>query len=459
MKINQLLIGSALSAALLVAIDACTTKQPDNTTPTPIVKSSFDQLQSRILTPSCASSGCHLSEQDASFKQHGLVLAAGLSYDYLINKDPLNQNALSDKLKRVLPNYSLSSLLYHKLNFDPNVHHTGKSYGNPMPLGRSPLSVGQIEFVRRWIEAGAPKTGAVVDSTLLNDKTPSYVENFVALAPPKTGEGIQMTLNTFDVAPNFEREFFNRKEVYNTEDLYVNRVQIKMRSSSHHFILYSYRDLKSSYMPPFNVDRDIRNPDGTNNLLTILSMSNHIFWAGAQTLNHDYTFPDGTALLLPAGSSFDLNSHYVNKTDKPIQGEVYANLYTTTKSKVVNVVRALDLGNTSLDIPANKKTTISKSFIFTAKTAVIMLTSHNHKLGEKFVIRIKGGARDGESVFESTDWEHPTIKTFDVPLILEKGQGLTSEITYNNTTSKNIKFGLTSEDEMGIIFGYYYELP
>jgi Copper type II ascorbate-dependent monooxygenase, C-terminal domain len=460
MKINQLLICAALSGALLLAVDACTTKQPDSTTPTPLAKnSSFDQLQNRILTPSCASSGCHASEQDATFKQHGLVLTAGKSYDYLINKDPYNQNAIADKLKRVLPNYSLQSLLYHKLNFDPAGHHTGKSYGNPMPLGRSPLSVGQIEFVRRWIEAGAPKTGNVADSVLLDDKTPSYVENFVALAPPKAGEGIQMTLNTFDVAPNFEREFFNRKETGNTTDLYVNRVQIKMRQSSHHFILYSYRDLKSSYMPPFNVDRDIRNSDGTNNLLTILSMSNHVFWVGAQTTNHEYTFPEGTALLLPAGSSFDLNSHYVNKTTKPIQGEVYANLYTTPKSKVVNVVRALDLGNTSLDIPANKKTVISKTFTFTARTAVIMLTSHNHKMGEKFVIRIKGGARDGESVFESTDWEHPTIKNFDTPLILEKGQGLTSEITYNNTSAKNIKFGLTSEDEMGIIFGYYYELP
>ncbi len=459
MKINQLLIGATLSVVLLLAVDACTTKQPDSTTPTPIVRSSFDQLQSRIFTPSCASAGCHASEQDASFRQHGLVLTAGKSYEYLINKDPLNQNAIDDKLKRVLPSYSLSSLLFHKLNFNASVHHSGKGYGSPMPLGRSALSIGQIEFVRRWIEAGAPRAGIVVDSTLLDDKTPSYIENFVALTPPKAGEGVQMMLNTFEVAPNFEREFFNRKQVGNTEDLYVNRVHIKMRQSSHHFILYSYRDLKSSYMPPFNVDRDIRNTDGTNNLLTVLSMSNHVFWVGAQTPNHEYTFPEGTALLLPAGSSFDLNSHYVNKTAKPIQGEAYANLYTIPKSKVVNVVRALDLANTTLDITANKRTTVSKTFTFAAKTAVIMLTSHYHKLGEKFLIKIKGGARDGEVVFESADWEHPTIKNFDTPLILEKGQGLTSEITYNNTTAKNVKFGLTSEDEMGIIFGYYYELP
>ena len=85
------------------------------------------------------------------------------------------------------------------------------------------------------------------------------------------------------------------------------------------------------------------------------------------------------------------------------------------------------------------------------------LTSHNHKLGTKFVIKITGGARDGEVVYENTDWEHPLMKNFDTPLVLVKGEGLTSVITYNNTTTRNVKFGLTSEDEMGIIFGYFYE--
>ena len=86
-----------------------------------------------------------------------------------------------------------------------------------------------------------------------------------------------------------------------------------------------------------------------------------------------------------------------------------------------------------------------------------MLTSHTHKLAEKFVIKIKGGKRDGEVVYESTDWEHPLIKNLATPLVLQAGEGLTSEITYNNKTSQTVRFGLLSEDEMGIIFGYYYE--
>ncbi len=48
------------------------------------------------------------------------------------------------------------------------------------------------------------------------------------------------------------------------------------------------------------------------------------------------------------------------------------------------------------------------------------------------------------------------IKVFAQPLVLQPGEGLTSEVTYNNTTASQISFGLTSEDEMDIIFGYYY---
>jgi len=455
MKSVKIVNLSLAVGGFLLAMNAC--QNQDNALPATAEKSSFEMLQSRILTPTCATSGCHASDKDGSFKQHGLVLAEGVAYDNLVNKDPQNANALADKLKRVVPFYSLSSLLYHKLNWDGSGHHGSKDYGLPMPLGSKALSKGQLEFVRRWIEAGAPRTGSVVDAVLLDDQTPSFVDKFVPLAPPATSDGLQMKLDAFAIQPNFERELFMRKLVGNTTDLYVNRVQIKMRTGSHHFILYSYRDPKAAFMPAFDQIRDLRNPDNSLNLLTAVSMSNHIFWAGTQTLNYDYTLPEGTALLLPAGFSLDLNAHNVNKTSSPATGEVYANLYTIPKSKVVNVVQALDLANNDIRLPAGQRTTMTKSFTFSSAVKVLMLTSHAHKLGEKFVIKINGGARNGEVVYESTDWENPLIKTFATPLLLKKGEGFTSEITYNNTTRNVVKFGLTSEDEMGIIFGYYYE--
>lgn len=171
MKISALLFNILVLGIAAMTTYGCKEKEE---VPKTAESASFDLIQQRIFTPTCATVGCHASEQEATFAQHGLVLANGKSYEYLVNKDPKNQNAATDKLKRVLPYFSLQSLLFHKLSWDGGSHHGGKTYGAPMPLNGTALYKGQIEFIRRWIEAGAPRTGAVADTTLLDDKTPSF---------------------------------------------------------------------------------------------------------------------------------------------------------------------------------------------------------------------------------------------------------------------------------------------
>ena len=71
-------------------------------------------------------------------------------------------------------------------------------------------------------------------------------------------------------------------------------------------------------------------------------------------------------------------------------------------------------------------------------------------------IKVLGGPRNGEVVYENTDWQHPLVINLAKPIQLKSGEGLTSVVTYNNTTNKTVNFGLTSEDEMNIFFGYYF---
>lgn len=453
MKINLTGIVPACLAVVLGSsgLQSC---QP-NEMAAPLETGSFDQLQDRILTLSCATAGCHASEADATFKQHGLVLAKGVAYQNLVNILARNPNARADGLMRVKPYGSESSLFYHKLSPDAATHHSGKNYGSTMPLGGQPLSAGQVEFVRRWIEAGAPATGSVVDATLLDDKTPGTIAAFEPLAPPAPTEGYQVRTDLFPVNPNFEREVFVRRAIGNASDIYVNRIVLRSRPNSHHLVLYDFRNRTS--LPPLDQVRDLRNPDNTLNRQTTLVMANHIFLGGGTQANQDYTLPEGTALKFPANYSIDLNAHYFNKTSAVLYGENYVNFYTVAPAKVQKIVQELDLNNSGIDIPAKNRKTFTKSWTFDKPQSIVMLTSHNHKLGETFIIRINGGTRDGQAVYESTDWEHPLVKNFTPALVLNKGEGLTSEITYYNPTDVAVRSGLTSDDEMGIIFGYYYE--
>jgi hypothetical protein len=152
----------------------------------------------------------------------------------------------------------------------------------------------------------------------------------------------------------------------------------------------------------------------------------------------------------------DLNAHYFNLTNLILQGRNYVNFYTVPRASVQNEVKMLDLNNIDIYIPPLTRRTFSKNFTFPTTTRVVMLTSHFHKLGEKFVIKIFGGARNGEVIYTNTDWEHPLVKSFNTPIVLQPGEGLTSEVTYYNPSPVAVAFGLTSQDEMNIIFGYYY---
>jgi hypothetical protein len=453
MKKWILLLAIIPFACSKVANDPGISPAPQTTT-----TSSFDLLQDKLFTPSCASSGCHLSTKDGSFAQHGLVLAKGSSYANLVGVAAVNSVALKNSVIRVRKFASSESLLYHKLNWDLS-HHGLANYGAPMPLGGKPISKGQLAFVQKWIDAGAPSGGTVADASLLDDTTPSFVEdaNFTPLASPaEEGKaGVQLKVDRFVVPANFERELFVRRPLNNPAPIYVSRIKLKSRANSHHMVLYDFRS-KSS-LPSMDEVRDLRNLDNSLNIITALQMSNHIFLGGGTDPNSDYTFPAGIALQLPVNASIDLNPHYFNKTTDPLYGENYVNLYTVPADQVKKVVQMIDFNVTSFTLPANQTTTITRDFKFDKPVAVVSLTSHYHARGKLFQIKIKGGPRDGEVIYENTDWAHPKVINYDTPILLQAGEGLTSVATYLNDTKKDLGFGLTSEDEMDIIFGYYYE--
>ena len=448
--VNKLYIflGFLLSIGLFFA---CNKQIPSNQISD---KTSFEIIQDNILTPSCAMSGCHASNTDATYSQHGLVLSKGNSYANLVGKTPINAAAKSDKLLLVFPGDATYSFLYHKITCD-SLHNHGNAvaYGSHMPMGGGYLSKGQVEFIRRWINAGASLTDRTVDQSLLKDSSACQIP-FTPLVAPAAALGFQLKTELFSVQPKFEREIFERRITPNTDTVYINKIELRGRPNSHHFVIYSYRNALN--LPTPNVIRDLRNPDGSINLQTFSDMQNQVFFVGGTDVNSTIELAPGTALKLSPNSGLDLNAHYFNTTNLILAGENYANFYTVPASQVKNVVKILDWSNLDVSIPAGQRKTFTKSFTFNALTNLSMLTSHYHKLGESFVIKINGGARNGEVIYSSSDWQHPVVKTFTTPIVFKAGEGLTSEVTYNNTTSKTVVFGLTSEDEMNIIFGYFY---
>ena len=411
---------------------------------------SFSRIQSEVFDARCVS--CH-SAGNQGARESGLILTRGRAFEALVGVLPRQATARADGLQLVSPGSPDSSFLLHKLHWEPD--HHASDYGTLMPLGGQPLSVGEVEYIRRWIASGASRGGDSIDTRLLADTVPQSLVPFVAPAPP--AKGVQLHVARFNVAPRFERELFVYRRLGNAAPMYVNRVDISMRANSHHFVIYSFQaDIPTTIVPPFDSIRDIRRADGSLDFLAMRPMGFHSFFGGSMTARTSWQLPPGVALRLPAGSALDLNAHYVNRTDAQLPGEVYANLFAVDSADVTNVAQSLFLSNTSIVLPPGQRTTLSKTFTFSQDVRLFSLSSHMHERGERFVIRINGGTRSGEVVFETNSWSSPDIVNFAVPIQLRAGEGLRSEITWNNTTSNTIRFGLTSQDEMGIIYGYYW---
>ena len=447
---NARAVGIAIAGVLITACGggdstpAATTTGTAGTTTT-----SFARLQAQVFAPSCGFSACHALANTSGSR---LILSGSATYASLINAVPTQATARTDGLRLVMPGKPDSSLLWHKVNGFVAGHHT-HDYGTAMPYAGQALPPGQVEFIRQWIAGGASQTTDNIDPGLLNGTVspPPY-------APlTKPADGFQLKMTPFSISASTEREVFLYAPAGNTQETWVNRIQTNMRTGSHHFVLYTFAaNTPSLIIPQAGTVRDIKDASGTYQIATLAAMGYHVFFAGTQAASSEYTFPPGVAIRLPANAMIDVNSHYVNSTSSSANGEAEANLYTVPASQVQFEAQALNLANTDLTLPAGRDTTIKKTFKFTKLTRVVMLTSHMHKRGMQFVVRISGGARDGEVVYQNTAWDHPLIMTLATPLVLNAGEGFVSEVTYRGDPSKVVRFGLTSEDEMDIIFGYWY---
>jgi hypothetical protein len=446
--------------SLLLLMVGCNTEESKTAEPNNdlVNLTTYEVIQTEIWDQSCIS--CHTT--GASYaNQSGLILTADVSYEQLMNRVPSNVAGAEDGLLLVGDEGYASlpkSFLWEKINANDMDHfyQDHPEYGAIMPLGDDFLTNGELEFIRQWIEAGAPEEGQVASVELLTNEARYTPTPFEALAVPESG--YQFHIEPFTVGSGMDREIFIYEKLDNTEPVYVNRVEIAMQSGSHHFLIYQFNNRLSSFLyPPEGVTRDVY--DASDNYVesVLFHLQFHDFITGTQWPKLDYHYPEGVAFKIPADFGFDLNSHYVNKGTEDIEGEVYANLHTVPESEVVHVAKLLDVNNDDIYIPANTlQYKVVYDFIAEEKMNVFQLFSHAHSNMTEFRVYAAGGENDGELVYITYDWEHPPIKEFDPPLVLESGQGFRLETTYDNPSSNSLRFGLRSTDEMMILFGAYY---
>jgi hypothetical protein len=289
------------------------------------------------------------------------------------------------------------------------------------------------------------------------DYDPNDIPAWAGLAALPADSGYQLHIEPFPIPAQFEREIFIRRDLHNSEEIFVNRIQSKCRSGTHHFVLSTLYSDGNFPLPEPDLMYDQNNFDGTFNLLS--NVNRDFILYEAQSSEYTLSLPPGYGLRMPADMKILCNSHYFNRTDNTRYGEVYCNLYTLPRNQVQQIVENGVLGNESFSLPPNATTTITTEELFTRRTQIVLMTPHYHKRGQEFKVQIVGGPRDGEIILTSYDYQHPEVGYFiNTPLILDAGQGLRTIVTYRNETANTVSYGVTSEDEMNYLFYYYFNL-
>lgn len=155
-----------------------------------------------------------------------------------------------------------------------------------------------------------------------------------------------------------------------------------------------------------------------------------------------------------------MDSHYVNTFNVPIQGKVYVNIWTVP-SVIHEAIPFLD-NNTNISVQPFDTRTTEKLMIFATRAEILFLTTHMHKRGVLFETWFDDGAGPAWQISQTTDWQHPPNMRFSPPLSFQPGAGIRYTTTHHNDHPTDgpklpaLTFGLTSDDDMAIIAGYYY---
>lgn len=108
----------------------------------------LSNIQQYVLTPACATSGCH----DAIDKAGELDLSdAQISYDSMVNVPSKNPVAKASGWIMIIPSDPTRSFLMRKMV------NPGLGEGDPMPSAAQELHPYYIELIETWIANGAPR--------------------------------------------------------------------------------------------------------------------------------------------------------------------------------------------------------------------------------------------------------------------------------------------------------------
>lgn len=423
-----------------------------------------------ILQTRCGGNGCH----NGGTPTFDVTQSAPDLYADLVNADPVNPTALAKGDKLIKPGYPSRSFMLRKIAHGlSDVLEIELAEGSAMPAGGAALDAHEIELFRQWIIFGAPETGEVVDTALINTyyREGGIDDTYADHEAPAAGEGFQMYMGRLFVPPLTEYEYYMKFDPEIATGIEVTQIETYMPSEAHHFVIYSFNPgadaayvdgLRNAYDPGAQDSHaDIKNPIATGPGL----------W--------NYELPSGTAYYWPAHTVFDMNIHIKNSNpDSILATDMYMNVYTQDAGTTDQYMQIKLFPVLDISIPQDNQehifTEIANDPNADKSWKIWNLYTHTHKYGTMYNAyeRNPDGSK-GEMLYDgdySYEWgfdvgyyrtgPEVTFRYFPDNELYEIDPriGMIHEAGFINTDGPDpVNWGLTSDEEMMVLGVQYVE--
>jgi len=172
---------------------------------------------------------------------------------------------------------------------------------------------------------------------------------------------------------------------------------------------------------------------------------------GTQQPYNIFTYPSGVGREYYGGQRVVFDYHYYNTSAEPIQARSAFNFHVGKAEDVKHIVRRADFTNYTIDTPPKSTGKFIAECKYRQDVMLGELIRHTHRWGTDFSVWFEGGARHGEHIWTSNDWQHDPKFTFSEPLLIRQGEGFRFECNYANTEDYRLRFGTSATDEMCIL--------
>lgn len=268
-----------------------------------------------------------------------------------------------------------------------------------------------------------------------NSSSTTVMPELQAILEAKPANGYQIILPIQKgLQPGADNEICTWTDLVVDHNVDVRAVQAFQTVGGHHVVLYTTTKLQ---------------PPGTTRVCTDDDMTTFRFSAGSggEGQYGKNEAPGNLVYRVPAGSQIVLNHHYINATPQMRDAQSAFNIYLANPGQTYRVAGSLAIVDTNISIPPGASTvdihcTMSNDF----KTW--FLIPHMHTYGSRITITHQSAAGN-ETLFDVQPWSpafqfHPPElrKDPDAPLMFAKGDTLNVHCEWDNTTSRQMGFGL-----------------